>query len=235
MRNDEPTKLTEKQELLLSAYADNECSFISRILAERLLKNNSNAQAFLTHLRSSSTLFKNHASSQDMTVDLWDRIANRIDAEEKAAFYLGQRRPQVTDERTSVWARLQTRHAALGGLSGAAIAAMVLVLVARPSKPGEILPVYTGGPVAAQNSSAFHQASFGAGNGNVSPRSPMEVDWMRGNGSVRLIPNPNGQSATIWVRKKAPTQAVTRGVIPTPTIRVLQQEGLDVPPVTRSK
>lgn len=234
MRNDEPTNLTEKQELLLSAYADSECSFISRILAERLLRNNPNAQAFITHLRSSSTLFKNHAGSQELNIDLWDRISNRIDAEEKAAFYLGQRRPTFTEESPPLWARFKTPHAALGGLSGAAIAAMVLVLVARPSKPGEILPVYTGGPVAAQNSSAFHQASFGAETGTTA-RSPMEVDWMRGNGSVRLITNPNGQSATIWVRKKAPAQAPMRRAIATPTIRVLQQEGLDVPPVTRSK
>jgi hypothetical protein len=62
----------------------------------------------------------------------------------------------------------------------------------------------------------------------------MEVDWMRGNGSLQLIQNPNGKSATIWVRKKAATTAATR-VAATPTIRVLEQEGIDVPPLSRSK
>ena len=44
----------------------------------------------------------------------------------------------------------------------------------------------------------------------------------------------NGKSATIWVRKKATTTAATR-VAATPTIRVLEQEGIDVPPLSRSK
>jgi len=30
----------------------------------------------------------------------------------------------------------------------------------------------------------------------------LEVDWMRSHGSVKVIPDPNGSSAIIWVRRR---------------------------------
>ena len=235
MRDDDSINLSERQQILLSAYADDQCSFVSRFLAERLIRANPDAQTFISNLQATSTLFKEHAPNREVTADLWARIDQRIDAEERAALYLGQRRAIPEREAASLFDRLASKQALFGGLSGAAVAALVLIVVSRPSRPGEILPVYTGGPVPAQSSSAFHQAAFEANpQGGFPSRSSMEVDWMRGNGSLQLIQNPNGKSATIWVRKKATTTAATR-VAATPTIRVLEQEGIDVPPLSRSK
>lgn len=234
MREPETKELTEKQQLLLSTYADNECSLFSRWMAERLIKSNPDAQLFIDTLKNNAHIFRTATTADDSSADLWSKISQRIDAEERAAIYLGDRKPVVQDGSIATWSNWLSRHAVMGGLSGAAIAAMVLVLVTRPSKPGEILPVYTGGPVAAQGTSPFRQAAFNAA--GTAGRSTMEVDWMRANGSLQLIQNPTGKSAIIWVRKKNPAaRNQQRNVFATPTIRVLPQEGLDAQPLGRAK
>jgi len=236
MKRSQSKELSEKQQLLLSSYVDNECSFLSRFLAERLVKTNEAAQLFVQTLKNTSQACRAHIASNDSSVDLWDRISTRIDGEERAALYLGQRKPVVDTNTASLMEKLLSRQAVLGGLSGAAVAATVLVFVARPSKPGEILPVYTGGPVAAHNSSAFHQASLGNESQAFGNQSAMEVDWMRGNGSFKIIQNPTDKSAIIWVRKRPFASSVPNQMIKaTPTIRVLNEQGLDVLPPRNAK
>jgi hypothetical protein len=229
-------ELSEKQQLLLSSYIDNECSFISRFLAERLVKTNSEARFFVQNLKNTAQTYRSVATPGDTSVDLWDRISNRIQNEERAALYLGQRKPAVEFGEASLLGRLLSRQVVFGGLSGAAIAATVLVTIARPTKPGEILPVYTGGPGVAINSSAFHQASLGAQQAEFGARSTMEVDWMRANGPLKIIQNPSGKSGIIWVQKRSMMPSLkTQAINPTPTIRALREEGLDVKPLGTAK
>lgn len=236
MRQPRSKELSEKQQILLSCYIDNECSVISRLFAERLIKTNSEARLFIQNLKNSSQTYRSLTSNHDTTIDLWDRISTRIHSEERAALYLGQRKPVGDIAGPSLFEKLLSRQALIGGLSGAAIAATVLVFISRPSRPGEILPVYTGGPVAAHNSSAFHQASLGNETQPLGPSSAMEVDWMRGNGSFKIIQNPQDKSAIIWVRKRAFSDPVSnRTVKATPTIRVLDEQGLDVTPPRAAK
>ncbi len=229
-------ELSEQQQLLLSSYVDNECSFISRVRAERLIKRNNIAKAFVQDLKNTSQTLRSFLSSTPTSPDLWDRISQRIDAEERAALYLGQRKPETQEMERSFLASFFSKQSVIGGLSGAAVAACVLMLISRPTKPGEIIPVYTGGPVAAHNRSAFHQASLGTAPQGAGSGSSMEVDWMRSNGSLKIIQNPNDKSAIFWVRKR-PNGASLRslGINPTPTIRSLREEGLDVTPVGTAK
>lgn len=236
MRDARSKDLSERQQILLSSYVDNECSFVSRLFAERLIKTNSEARLFVNNLKHTSETYRSHVPSHDGSVDLWNKISNRIDSEERAALYLGQRK-QVDDPiGPTLVEKLLSRQALLGGLSGAAVAAVVLVVISRPSKPGEILPVYTGGPVAAHNSPAFHQASLGNEVQPLSNSSTMEVDWMRGNGSFKIIQNPKDNSAIIWVRKRPfAAPLLNQTVKATPTIRVLNEQGLDVTPPRTAK
>ncbi|MEN9845986.1 MAG: hypothetical protein RIS36_1133 [Pseudomonadota bacterium] len=236
MRESGSKELSEQQELLLSSYVDNECSFIARMRAERLIKQNENAKLFVHNLKGISQTYRSLFSGNTTSPDLWDRISQRIDGEERAALYLGQRKPEtLLLERPSL-AQFFSKQAVLGGLSGAAIAACVLMFVSRPAKPGEILPVYTGGPVAAHNASAFHQASLGSAPQGAIPGSSMEVDWMRSNGSLKIIQNPTDNSAIFWVRKRPGAQSLRPHAIKaTPTIRVLGKEGLDVIPLGTTK
>lgn len=236
MRENRSKDLSEKQQLLLSSYVDNECSYIPRLLAERLLKTNAEARLFVQSLKNASLAYRSHMDTNGASVDLWNRISTRIEGEERAALYLGQREPVREGSTSSLIERILSRQAVLGGLSGAAVAATVLVFVSRPAKPGEILPVYTGGPVAAHNPAAFHQASLGTETQGYNPQSAMEVDWMRGKGSFKIIQNPNDKSAIIWVRKKPFASALpNQAVKATPTIRVLNEQGLDVLPPRTAK
>lgn len=236
MRESGSKELSEQQELLLSSYVDNECSFLSRLRAERLIKRNDTAKLFVQNLKNTSQTYRSLFSDTAASTNLWDKISQRIDAEERAALYLGQRKPATVADERSALANFFSKQALIGGLSGAAVAACVLMLVSRPAKPGEIIPVYTGGPVAAHNASAFHQASLGSAPQAAGAGSSMEVDWMRSNGSLKIIQNPSDNSAIFWVRKRpgAPTLR-TQGIKPTPTIRVLREQGLDAMPLGNAK
>lgn len=236
MRESGSKELSEQQELLLSTYVDNECSFLSRLRAERLIKRNETAKLFVQNLKNTSQTYRSLFADTVTSPNLWDKISQRIDAEERAALYLGQRKPSDSDHERPTLAHFFSKQAVLGGLSGAAVAACVLLLVSRPTKPGEIIPVYTGGPVAAHNASAFHQASLGAAPQGSLPGSSMEVDWMRSNGSLKIIQNPTDNSAIFWIRKRPNAPALrAQAIKATPTIRALREEGLDVTPLGTAK
>ena len=79
MKGTESKELSEKQQLLLSSYIDNECSLVSRLRAERLLKRNREAQLFVHHLKNTNQTYRSLATPRDTNVDLWDRIATRIE------------------------------------------------------------------------------------------------------------------------------------------------------------
>jgi hypothetical protein len=233
MRDSGSHELSIQQQLLLSSYVDNECSFISRIRAERLIKRNSAAKVFIQDLKNTSQTLRSLLSDTPASPDLWDRISQRIDAEERAALYLGQRKPETEEMDRSFLASFFSKQSVIGGLSGAAVAACVLMLISRPTKPGEIIPVYTGGPVAAHNRGALHQASLSSTLQGAGSSSSMEVDWMRSNGSLKIIQNPNDKSAIFWVRKRSTRTSL--GIKPTPTIRSLREEGVDVMPLGTAK
>jgi hypothetical protein len=236
MRESGSKELSEQQELLLSSYVDDECSFLARMRAERLIKRNENAKLFVQNLKGTSQTYRSLFSDNATSPDLWDKISQRIDAEERAELYLGQRKPVTLPRERPTLAHFLSKQALLGGISGAAVAACVLLLVSRPTKPGEILPVYTGGPVAAHNASAFHQASLGSAPRAALSGSSMEVDWVRSNGSLKIIQSPTDNSAIFWVRKRPGAPSLrSQAIKATPTIRVLREEGLDVTPLGTAK
>lgn len=232
--------LSEKQQLLLSRYHDGECSWIANLKAKRLLATRSDAQRFVAELAELSHHCADFAQQPEgAAVDLWDRIEARLVQEQRAALYLGARR---IEDRSgllgqSVWSRVSARHALLGGFSGAAIAATLLVVVSRPSQ----LVTFTA-PSAGPASHNQLVQPVGIGNTAVTPRNPspsairpfhsLEVDWMRANGSLKLIPDPTGSSAIIWVRRRnaAPT---TRRVTPRTSDSRLQPTPLGLAPQGR--
>lgn len=212
-------ELTEREELLLSRYFDGECGFFARRSAEKLVSSNPFARDFLGSLDKAGNACRTAAEESAIGADLWSRIDARIDAEERAAFYLGERRSKA--ESDSFLSRLQSRQALWGGLSGAAVAAAALLFFVSPATKGPSVAALPGQP--------FQQAAVGgfaaspASLGNTS-RSAMEVDWMRANGSLKIIQDPSGKSATIWVRRRPSTlqplgvARSTPGFSPTPSL-----------------
>ncbi len=187
-------ELSEGEQLLLSQYFDGECGFFARRRAEKLLQRSGAARDFLEALQEMSSECRSFAAENAPSADLWQRIESRIDSEERAAFYLGERRKD--DRRESFFSRLRSQQAVWGGLSGAVVAASALFFVTSPGSKAA--------PVPAQ---PFHQAAIGGmaaspASFQNNSRSAMEVDWMRANGSLKLIQDPSGKSATIWVRRR---------------------------------
>jgi hypothetical protein len=215
--------LTEKEEQLLCRYHDGECSLYYSFLAKRLLRHNSIAKDFLHTLENCSHALHVEASTADLpSVDLWERIDNRIDQEQKAAFYLGERRS--SERAPSFIERLRASQVAVGGLSGAAVAAIALLFVYSPR---DITSFSVPSTASISNSeNQFQQVGFGASpSSNRSAVIPyngnraLEVDWMRSNGSLSLIPDATGSSAIIWVRRRSAPHAQTRTITalrPTP-------------------
>lgn len=212
--------LSESEEALLSQYFDGECSFITRRRAQRLINSNPLAQVFLEHLTSVGSQLKQESALSGVSVDLWSKIEARIDSEERAALYLGERRREP--ERLSLLDQLRSKQALFGGLSGAAVAASVLLFVAAPADKSSVGPAPQSFQQAAVGGLEAQPASFSP---NAQPA--MEVDWMRANGSLKLFQNPSGKSATIWVRRN-PQLLQGRGTLPnTPIFIATPYRGID--------
>jgi hypothetical protein len=239
--------LTERQELLLCRYFDGECGVCGRYAAKSLLAKNSDAREFFEQLSTIKNECQEVCSQNDeRSGDLWERISARIESEERAAFYLGSRREEPARSRSSLFDKLFKPQVVVGGLSGATVAALALVLITRTSAPTEILTVARGGISGSSASSDVTQVALGGANprltGNSGMRTralapSMEVDWMRANGPLALIQNPHGKSAIIWVRRK-PGAGLRNARQPAPAVPTLQtmlEQGLDGSPLNQSK
>ena len=202
---DRHQRLSERQELLISRFCDGECSYVGSYLARRLLASNQAAQSFLAELQNLKHACSHLTLTQPKaSTDLWDRIETRIEQEQYAARFLGERRAEEPTASVREW--LNMRHVCMGGLSGAAIAVALITMTSRPSQlltfsapaagpvvgPQLVQPAGISAPATARTHNSFPATR---------PHNPLEVDWMRANGSLKLIPDPSGSSAIIWVRR----------------------------------
>jgi hypothetical protein len=223
-RDETDLKLSEKQQLLLSRFSDGECGCIESMLAKRLLSRNPDAVEFCRQLDSVRECCLSKLSvttPRGESVNLWERVNARIEQESRAELYLGRRR--IEQNRGSLWERLRTPYALAGGMSGAVLATLLLVVGYR--SPG--VTTFEAPQAAPTNQfQLVRPVAMGAGSASSpttlripgsAPRSSLEVDWVRSQGSLKLIPDPNGSSAIIWIRRK-PTSSQEQRLRP-PTIR----------------
>jgi hypothetical protein len=233
---------------------------LDRYRAQSLLKKSMEAQAFFNQMMKVSTECKQLTSgNEDVSVNLWERISARIESEQYAASLIRKDLRQhsgplsaeahTSEASPSFISRLYNPQIVFGGLSGAVMAALALIVFTRPSQPGEILTVarsaFFGFPQGSSNSGAggVTQVSTGASRLsrsslryalNQMPTVNMEVDWMRAKGPLSLIQNPQGKSAIIWVRRKS--GAIGRGApVASPTSSALLGQGLDASRLNSSK
>jgi hypothetical protein len=224
------SNLTEKQEILLCRLFDGDLGLINRHRANRLVKRCCAAQDFLRNLESiSSAVSSSPEHSRSLPpCDLWDRISQRIVAEERASLFLGTRTQQTIgskEKNQHNWYSFFSTQALLGGVSGAATTALVLLVVSSyktaPSPTDMLASTINGGNPSHQftqaalsnngfeNSRTSVGSPFSATSSSSRPlllqdrgNSVMEVDWMRGDGPLRVIQNPSEKSTIIWIKRQ---------------------------------
>lgn len=230
MENSNPPALTEREEILLSAFIDDECTSVERVRAEQLVKSNPAARSFVDAMRTVGAQISDARSELGFeSVDLWDRVSSRMVQEERTAVLLGSRQTALEAARASRaevekgswisnvvgWFDLKM---AFGGISGAAAAACILFLVnnnstvGTPSTAAGRLTDISPGGTAGLGISTVGLSGSGkdpSGVSRVRPRMvfnsnarSVEVDWARGNGPLKFIQGPNERSTIIWVKRR---------------------------------
>ena len=209
--------LTETQEKLLQKYADGECNALEKLMIQRLRKRPealsylSDLEAISPQIKSTMELHSQQAGSQ--SVDLWDRISVRLEQEDRAALFLGKRKPVVV-ERFSFF----SKQAYVG--AGALAAACLALLVVIPSSKSGSISNPAGTSTVANEQSGIPSINLASTNTNrlEPPRflnsgevpTSVEVDWMHSAGRVKMIQSPEGGSDIIWVRRPANANPIVR-------------------------
>lgn len=222
--------ISEGDEQLLMKFVDGECSAWERMKAKRLLNRSPIAQEFVHQCRESSRHFSDvmadvmafgtldGMSKSRSQVDLWERIEGRIDQEERAAFFLGERRfPEAGRQResSSAFQFLSEffQPNLLGSGAGVAIAACLAVLIWQPG----IFQLMNSSPQdsPSQNSllqnnplqaSPEHSAQLGSK--EISPVSGTASSVANVNlvSKTQARPNPLSLSRSVRTRGAAATQ-----------------------------
>lgn len=209
--------LTAREERLLCKLHDGECGVLARWRAERLVERNPAAREFVAALALSKEVVVERGACVERC-DLWSDIATRIAQEERAELFLGKRR-ETPVERFLSFLR-EHRQVAWGIPSGAVLAGLILFFVAP--NPGSDSVKKFG--VAKTNTGRAPVVNL-ASTDKARARQPVEVDWVRGNGRVRVMQDPSRNSAIIWVRRpQSPRFLPGERVVAPPPLSGLSRE-----------
>jgi hypothetical protein len=183
------------------------------------------------------------AADQPKATELWDKIARRIDEEERAGIFLG-RRVAEGSERAPRWFERVGFDRAAWGMTGGMLAASLTVFMLRQAPDASrdglnfastALPLTHIGmsaerPVPRVATTSSAPVSFSSATHNI-----VEVDWMRSDGRVRLLQDPSERSAIIWVKRRqlphsigaAPQHRADSNVSVTPSLQVPSFSGFE--------
>jgi hypothetical protein len=204
-------ELDHKQRQLLCCYFDGECSWLERIKARRLLKRSPQAIDYLDQLNKVAAVTKEcYSLPVPEAVDLSQQVLARIKQEEYAEKFLGQRQIEVENKRY-LW--LQSFG---WGASGAAVAAAIMLVFTGRLGSAPQMMAFEGGvnrPITVQEASTHSTNNNSASNSKIpsvnTVNNQLELDWVRSDGRVSVIPAPSTNNGVIWVKrlrvKKQPT------------------------------
>lgn len=204
--------LTEHEELLLMKFVDGECGCLEKSRALRLIGASPTAAAFVEKLKASSEQAEFVLGGASRPVDLWSRIEQRINAEEHAAIFLGKRETGRSRADASGLAAWFTGTFGLG-LSGAVATAAVALFMISPlgssregstSTPKDLAQMVKGVSLDTSAASAVAVRHERPQILNDDIPSAVEVDWMRSDGRVRILPGTSERSPIIWVKRRDP-------------------------------
>ena len=200
--------LTKKEEDLLLQYSDGECGLWNRRRAEALISRSDEARQFVREAKelARATRAVLRAEAGDHEPDLWTAIERRIAQEEHAAFYLGARRLRQDKSRPAASAGF------FWGASGAAVAAaLVVAVLVQPAgirsgagpQPTAVAGRQAAPPLYMKDAEApqVGLVSEGYQPPRMRVESPMELDWLRSQGRVSMIPGPSRRAPIIWINR----------------------------------
>lgn len=203
-------QLSEKHRLLLCCYHDRECSWLQRFRVGVLLKHSVAANEYLSGLNEIGDVARE--AFREPPIAVAPSVLARIEQEERTALYLGERRMPVVEKEA--W-RIPWYSSMGWGAAGAGVAAAVIFFVVLPLNfRGELGVVASSvAPAISPVVSSLRRAPavFQASQEGVTPatssrlglsrRAPFELDWVRSDGRVTVIPGPDQKSGVIWVRR----------------------------------
>ena len=207
-------ELSEREELLLMKYHDGAANAFERSRAHRLLRKNSEARAYLEGLSRVEGVAKEYVKEvSEEANDLWNQVALRINQEEKLEVWLGERKHDSKRNHFDFSAFTPKEWGFAGALATACVAVLAFYvgpLFQEMSPTAQIATESSTATTAAgpKRLPAVSLVSDGATTREpprlLEPEMPygVEVDWMRSQGSVRMIQDPSGKSAIIWVKPR---------------------------------
>lgn len=196
MKDKSSNSLSAREESLLCRYFDGECNWFQSILAKRLVNSSEDAKKFLTTLdKLKLEINTREPLPLRNAAAFWEDIEIRIDQEERSAVFQGDR---IESEQPGIFEYLFSRRVWASGMGGAVVCATVLMMV---------VPGYKGSKSGGLASSADNEQTAQMSHGrpvilNDHTQQAFEVDWMRGGGPMRVIPDPVEHSAIIWVKRR---------------------------------
>lgn len=213
------SSISDRRQLLLMKHADGECRFWERWVVQRLLVHDRSANEFLDQLKKLRTEVQQSCSQLDCKCAVWDEVDQRIAQEKRSAVFLGERRLAARETGTRAWEFL-TRPAAAWTVSAMAASCAIVVSFQSAVSPqgseagaaGRVATLRPSAPERGLYAKQLVTDSNGSPTRYVAPRiieeripSTVEVDWLRGSGRVRLIPDAQTRAPIIWVKRKART------------------------------
>jgi hypothetical protein len=200
--NSGTANLTEREELLLMRFVDNDVHFLDRWRAQGLLRSNSQARAYVNSLQQVSKVVQSRKLPDISGTEFWAQVSNRITQEERAELFLGKRGAQGAQqlERTESWWRLPRMAWAVSGMALASIAYVAVVVT--PARLGTEQQF----AVAGEESATQNTQLVRAGRPELlEERTPhiVQVDWMHSDGRLSIQKEPTDRSAIIWVKRRA--------------------------------
>lgn len=222
MESKHPSTLTEREEIILSAFIDDECTSVERVKAEQLLKSNPAARSFVSAMRTVASEINEARSDLGFdSVNLWDRVTARVSQEERSAVFLGSRQTALEAarashdvvERSSWMSSLLgwfDARMAFGGLSGAVAAAGILYVISGQSGSVIGTPV-NGGRIALGNGAVVDQRGLStiALSGNIVDSSSAVSPSVSRAARPRMVFDNSARSVEVdWARGNGPLKFI---------------------------
>ncbi|NDC37433.1 MAG: hypothetical protein EBZ48_05210 [Proteobacteria bacterium] len=210
--------LSDCQEQLLVAYYDRACGVFDSLRARVLLRLSPAARRFIQSVQQADAVFRAGARQveQSCSVDLWDRIAARIEAERRAEVFLGERSSVTASARAGRAQGFSEWRARLAwGASGAAFASVCGVMLVYTGVVGGV----SGGAGITGAQAGFRGSIPTASQVAFSPEDmrrvePIEMDWMRSEGRVQMLHDPSERTSIIWVKPRSRSQVAAASETP---------------------